>query len=153
MYQIRVHTNSAMLDVSFSGAVSTEEALRAISQGFALAEASSIQRAMCDLRDVTAGLSLDSFSLVAATFVTRLSAAQRIAVICTAGQVAPARHFARVARAGEELGVFTRPDDAEAWLAGVPSQRLSRTALHHLGAFETGPAAAPALERRSRRSA
>ena len=134
MYTIRVRPDGSTLDVTFSGEVPTSEALRAVSQGFALAEAGNIQRAMCDLSEVAAGPDLDTFSIIAASFVTRLLPGQRIAVLCSPAQLPMARRFSRFAEVGEELGVFTRLADADDWLRGVPEQRLSETALRHLGA-------------------
>jgi hypothetical protein len=135
MYAIRVREGGDVLEAKFSGEVTTSEVLRAVSQGFALAEAGSIGRALCDLRALTAG-PLPSISIIAASFVARLDAGDRVAIVCTAEQLAHTRQFARFARVGEELGVFTRESDAEQWLMAGVSGRISRTALHHMGAFE-----------------
>lgn len=134
MYSIRVRPGSATLDIAFSGEVPAAEALRAVSQGFALAEAGSIQRALCDVRSVAAGPDLDALPMIAASLVTRLAAGERVAVLCLQEQLSVARRFARFARIGEELAVFTRLVDADEWLAAVPQQRLSPTALRHLAA-------------------
>jgi len=135
MYAIRVRERGDVLEVVFSGEVTTSETLRAVDQAFALAEAGEITRAICDLRNVAAG-PMPSISIIAVSFATRLSPGQRVAITCSESQLAHTRQFARFARIGEELGVFTRTDDAEAWLEAGPTRRLSRTAMHHLGAFD-----------------
>jgi hypothetical protein len=140
LYSIRVQADSATLAVVFSGGVPVAELLRAVSQGFALAEAGDIQRALCDLRQVVDGPNLDTFSVIAATFVTRLEPGQRVAILCAPAQLPLARRFARFASIGEELAVFTRAADADEWLAGTPERRLSSTAVRHLQTAAPPPA-------------
>jgi len=135
MYAIRAGADRGVLEAVFSAHVPTEEALRAISQAFVLAEAGGISRALCDVRGVDAGLTHGSLSVIAASFVARFFAGQRIAMLCTPEQLPLARHFARFARIGEELGVFTREPDARAWLESVPARTVSATALRHMKAM------------------
>ncbi|MGE0599198.1 MAG: hypothetical protein AB7J35_07865 [Dehalococcoidia bacterium] len=135
MYSIRVRADVEVLEAVFTASVTTEEALRAVSQAFVLAEAGNISRAICDLREVEDGLPHGSLSVIAASFTSRLSAGQRIAMLCTPEQLPVARRFARFARIGEELGVFTRAADADAWIESAPSTRLSETMLRHMRAI------------------
>ncbi|MGE3073577.1 MAG: hypothetical protein AB7N24_05745 [Dehalococcoidia bacterium] len=135
MYSIRVQADVEVLEAVFTGSVSTEEALRAVSQAFVLAEAGNLSRAICDLREVEDGLPHGSLSVIAASFTARLNSGQRIAMLCTSEQLPVARRFARFARIGEELGVFTRAADAEAWIESERSARLSETMLRHMRAI------------------
>ena len=135
MYVIRVRPGGEVLEAAFEGRMLTGEALRAVSQGFALAEAGNIARALADVTALEGGP--ESLMLLAAALGIRISPGQRIAIHCRAEQLPEARRFARFAGANAPLGVFTRADDAEEWLAGRSQQRLSHTALRHLGAFET----------------
>lgn len=132
MYAIRASDESDLLEAVFSGSASLDEILRAVSQAFSLAEAGGIVRAICDVRDIEAGLTQSSLPLIAAAFTVRFSAGQRVAVLCTPEQLPFTRRFARFARIGEELGVFTRRSDAEEWLARTPPRRLSETVLRHM---------------------
>lgn len=132
MYQIRVRPDGSAIDVTFSERLPAEEVLRAISQAFALASAGNVTRALCDLRGVVSGPAVEALAPIAASLRGRLFLDQRVALLCEAGQLALARRFARAARAGTELGVFTREEDARSWLAGAGRQRLSSTALRHL---------------------
>ncbi len=141
MYALRVRADVEVLEAEFSGTVTTEEALRAVSQAFILAEASNVTRAICDLREVENGLAHGSLSVIAAGFTARLRAGLRIAVVCTPAQLPVARRFARFAKIGEELGVFTRATDARAWIASSPNGRISETLLRHMRAIVEDAAA------------
>ena len=146
MYTIRVSRDGETLEATFSGEVTTSEALRAVVQAFTLAEAGNISRALCDVGAIEAG-PLPSVSVIAAAFATRCEPGQRIALLCSPEQLPQARKFARFAGVGEELGLFTRMDDAQSWLAAGPRQRLSPTALQHLVDPESGQEAAAAALR------
>lgn len=132
MYAIRVRADGNVLEAAFSGSVTTEEVLRAVSQAFVLAEAGGISRAICDLREVVDGVGNGSLSIIAASFTARFHAGQRISMLCTHEQLPTARRFARFARLGEGFGVFTRESDAITWLESVPSHRISETMLRHM---------------------
>lgn len=135
MYAIRVGAEGEVLEAVFSGSVPPGEVLRAVSQAFVLAEAVGIRRAICDTRDIETGLTRTNLSLLAAGFSGRVSVGQRVAVLCTPEQLRFTRRFARLARIGEEFGVFTRPTDAEEWLARVPQRHPSETMLRHMKAL------------------
>lgn len=134
MYVIRVRPGGEMLEAVFEGPMPIEEALRAVSQGFALAEAGKIGRALVELSGPDGGP--ESVLPLAAAFRMRLGPDQRVALLCAAEQLPGARRFARLTGVRDGLGIFTRAEDAEEWLAGRTEQRLSHTALRHLGAFE-----------------
>ncbi|MGB4862342.1 MAG: hypothetical protein WBO97_07780 [Tepidiformaceae bacterium] len=150
MYAIRVRVDGNVLEAAFSGLVTTEEALRAVSQAFVLAEAANISRAVCDLRGVDEGLSPGSISIIAASFSARFHPGQRIAILCTPAQLPVARRFARFAQIGEGFGVFTREADAETWLQRAPSHRISETMLRHMRAIvQDEPPAEDGIRRHS----
>jgi hypothetical protein len=138
MYAIRVRPGGEVLEAAFEGRVLTEEALRAVSQGFVLAEAGNISRALVDVTALGGGP--EGLMLLAATFGLRVAPGQRVAVLCRPEQLRGARQFARFTGANATLGVFTRPEDAEEWLAGGHSQRLSHTTRRHLAGSEAEPA-------------
>lgn len=150
MYALRVRADGDVLEAVFTGSVTTEEVLRAVSQAFVLAEASNVTRAMCDLREVADGLPHHSLSVIAASFTSRLQTGQRIAMLCTPEQLRVARRFAKFARIGEELGVFTRESDAQEWAGGAATARVSETMLRHMRAImeDAGTASEQPQERR-----
>lgn len=144
MYAIRVQVEEGRLDVRASGLVAPEEALRAVSQAFVLAEAGGITRATCDLTAVEGGGS--SIVVLGAAFASRVQPSQRVAVLCTKRQIAFCRRLARLSGFGDNLGLFTREQDAVAWLGSVRRpQGISGTARRH---FSTGTA--PRSERTQR---
>jgi hypothetical protein len=150
MYAIRTGADDGVLGAEFSGRVSTAEALRAVSQAFALAEAGHLTRAVCDIRGIEAGPDPSSLEVIATSVSSHLAGGRRIALLCTIRQLRLARKFARLTGAREEIGLFTRPVDAEAWLSGRPVRRLSRTALRHMEAPALPAEPPPAGERRVR---
>jgi len=130
MYALRIRAGGVVLDAEFSGRVSTEEALRAVSQGFALAEAGNIERSLCDLRGIEEGP--ESLSIIAAAFSTRLMAGQRVALLVHEAQLPTVRRFGTFTHVGGGLGAFSRASDAEEWLAKGPSMQVSTTLRRHL---------------------
>lgn len=126
MYAIRASGNT--LQVSFSDVVPTEEALRAISQAFALADAGSIAAAICDLRDITRGPA--NSLVVAAALASRYRMGMRVAFIASPGQVPFIRRVARASGIREGLGVFDSIPRAESWLAARGSE--SRGSRRHV---------------------
>ena len=143
MYAIRARAVDGVLEARFSGNVAPEEALRAISQAFALADAGAIRRGICDLREMRPGAGDVVF--LGAAFAARSTAGQRIAVICSPRQLSLCSRLARLAGYGEQLGIFTREADAEAWLHTAQHERLAQTALRHVVAppTRTGEIAGP----------
>ena len=79
MYAIRVDATRHLLNIDLSGRVTTPEALRAVSQAFALAEASALVAVVCDARKVRRGPG--GLLAVAATISLRLPPGMRIALL------------------------------------------------------------------------
>lgn len=142
MYAIRVLVDEGLLEVTASGYVGPEEALRAVAQGFALAEAGGISRAVCDMTALTHDAS--SIVVLGAAFASRFQPGQRMAVVCNPRQLSLCRKLATLSRFGENFGLFTREADARAWLtAASRATHVSPTALRHLTSSEPGPADSP----------
>lgn len=148
MYVIRVRPGGTVLEATLSDGVDSAEALRAVSQALALAEAGGITRILADVTGMTDG---PDPVVLAAALGKRLDAPMRLAVTCTAGQLAHARRVANLAGAGSNLGVFTRGEDAEAWLASNPGKRVPQTNALHFEAAE--PAVRPETQDGRRASA
>ncbi len=129
MYVIRVRAEDGLLGVSFSGRVSPEEALRAVSQAFALAEAGGIARCICDLRDAEHQPGI--LAVLGAMLAARILPGQRVAVICAPDQLSYCRRLARLGGFDERLGTFTRDEDATEWLQCASQWRLAGPALRH----------------------
>lgn len=130
MYGIRV-VDGVRVEVVFWGWLSTEEALRAVSQAFALAEAGSLDHAICDLRGVDRGP--ESLPVVRAAVAWRMAPRARVALVVAPRQRRLARWFARQAAERGAIGDFLSMADAGAWLApNHPKRRLSSTELRHL---------------------
>lgn len=138
MYAIRARALDGVVEARFSGHVAPEEALRAVSQAFALAEAGEIHRGLCDLRQVShrAGNTI----VLGAAFASRFTQEHRVALICDRRQLSLCRRLTRLAGYGERLGVFTREVDAEAWVASVQRIAPSETALRHVMSDQALPA-------------
>lgn len=136
MYAIRVQVEEGRLAVRASGQVGPEEALRAVSQAFALAQAGSITRATCDLSAVEGGSS--GIVVLGAAFASRVQPSQQVAIVCAQRQVALCRRLARLSGFGDNVGLFTREQDAVTWLGNTRRpQELSGAARRH---FATGTA-------------
>jgi hypothetical protein len=130
MYVIRAATPDA-LTVTFSEKVSTEEALRAISQAFALADAGAITNATCDLRAIERGPG--NALIIAAALASRMSDSMRVAFIVEPAQRPYVRRIARFTGIRTGLGLFESEDEAKSWLSEAPSlrRRISSTELRH----------------------
>lgn len=124
MYSIQDDATTGLIRISLSGRVPTAEAARAVSQAFALAEAGGRQLLLCDLREVTRGPEEPAVlvSLVRAGAAANL----RFAFVGNGKQLRMARKVAHEAGIGLQSGVFTRLDDATAWLAGGAQRKHSR---------------------------
>ena len=83
MYAIRVDAAAEMLRAEASGRVGTDQALRAISQAFALADAGVLARILCDVREVERGPHLGTIS---AALSTRCRRGLRIALLVRSEQ-------------------------------------------------------------------
>jgi hypothetical protein len=133
MYSIRAQ-HGRLLDVELSGRLTTTEALRAVSQSFALAEADGIRRAVCDVRDVERGPG--NLLLVAAIFASRYQPGMRVAVISRPEQFGMVQRFTRYAGARAGVAAFVTPEAAADWLdSDDVAPRLSSGELRHLTAL------------------
>ncbi len=146
MYAIRVDSGQGLLRVEISGKLVTDEALRALSQAFTLAEASDLKAAFCDLRELGRGPA--GTMLLAASLAVRFQTGFRIAFVARSEQLP---FLARLVRAsGIRRGVrsFTVESEGLAWLlaparaARTPSSTVGRHAQHVLAA---AVAAAPPI--------
>lgn len=129
MYVIRVRDEDGLLGVSFSGHVAPEEALRAVNQAFALAEAGGIDRCICDLRELKYGPG--SLVVLGAALAAHIGPEHRIALVCDRRQLSLSRRLARAGGFDERLGTFSREADATDWLQTAFQHRLGSTALRH----------------------
>lgn len=133
MYSIRVDPQHERLVLVFSDGLNTNEALRAVSQGFALAEAGGLTDILCDLRDVVRGPS--NLLVVAASLASHFSEGTRIALVVGEEQVRLVQRFVRFSGVARGINAFLEPAQAEAWLS-MPTRRhqavLSTTGQRHL---------------------
>ncbi|MCC7365422.1 MAG: hypothetical protein IT303_13735 [Dehalococcoidia bacterium] len=150
MYAIRVDESRKLLRVELSGRLTTDEALRAVSQSITLAEASNIRAVVCDLSQLYRGPG--GLLLVSAAIAAGFRPGMRLALV---GRKAHLRAAARVLRfSGLRQGTatFEAPDEAERWLGPAmrPPARISQTELRHattLGLATKNPADAAARRR------
>lgn len=133
MYSIRAQRGE-LLDTELSGRLTTAEALRAVSQSFALAEADGIWRAVCDVRAVERGPG--NLLLVAASFASRYQEGMRVALVSRPEQLALVRRFARYTGSRAGVAAFLTPEAAANWLDSEDvAPRLSSTEQRHLTEF------------------
>ena len=145
MYTIRVDTAAEMLRADASGRIDTEEALRAISQAFALADAGLLARILCDVREVERGPNL---ATVSAALATRCRGGLRIALLIRTEQRAIARKLMRLAGSPPGLRVFESAPGASSWLIPGTAGYASPEQRHLEGLAESreseaGPRRAP----------
>ncbi len=150
MYSIRASTPGS-LTLTFSEHVSTEEALRAVSQAFALADAGTIPKAICDITTVERGPT--GSLVIAAALASRMRSGIRIAFVTTAGQRRYIRRIARFSGIREGLGLFHSVDEASDWLREerASTRKMSSTELRHyreLTRPRNAPGESPAPARR-----
>jgi hypothetical protein len=152
MYTIRAQ-HGGLLDTELSGRLTTTEALRAVSQSFALAEADGITRAVFDVRGVERGPG--NLLLVAAAFASRYQRGMRVALVSRPEQFGLVQRFARYTGARAGVGAFVTPEAAADWLdSEAVAPRLSSTELRHLAdlARQWAPRAADPAADKGRRS-
>ncbi|MBI2767481.1 MAG: hypothetical protein HYX53_16420 [Chloroflexi bacterium] len=146
MYSIRVDSVRNLLVVELTGRVTTAEALRAVSQGFTLAEAGSIWAISCDLTAVRRGPG--GMLVVAAAVASRLREGMQVALI-GGRQRAFAERLMRFSGAPDALHAFDDAAAAQAWLTPLLRKppRISETERRHASTI-VGPAAAATQPRR-----
>ena len=120
-----------MLVAALSGGLGTAEAMRAISQASALAEADGLRLALCDLRAVDRGPS--GTMLVATGLATGFRAGLRVAFAARAEQAPFLQRIIRQSRIRRGIRVFESPEEAEGWLlqAAKPTRRAGSTEARH----------------------
>ncbi|MBE7518135.1 MAG: hypothetical protein HS107_02730 [Thermoflexaceae bacterium] len=122
MYAIRVDTAHGLLQIELSGRLVTSEALRAMSQAFAIAEAGSLNTAICDVRALHRGPA--GSMVVAAALAIRFQKGWKLAFVASESQMRFLGRVIRFSGLREGIRVVSRPEAAEAWL--LPSLRASR---------------------------
>jgi hypothetical protein len=134
MYTIRVDSAQQMLRIEMSGRVTTGEALRALSQAMALADASRISAASCDISEVERGPG--GMLMLAAVFSSRYRSPMRVAFIGEPGQARTAQRFINFTGHSYSMGFFTPSENAGEWLSETPQQAgnvlFSETAERHV---------------------
>lgn len=132
MYTMRVDATTNLLSVECRGRLTTEEALRAVSQAFTLAEAGNIRGMLWDLSQLRRGPG--SLLVVAATLSCRYQPSMRIAFAATGIKLDLARRLIRFSGLRSGLRAFESEREASRWLSPVlarPETRLSDTELRH----------------------
>lgn len=140
MYSIRVNADTNQLLVALSGRLSTNEALRAVSQAFTLAEAGNILAISCDTTQLRRGPA--GVVLVGTALAARYRPGMRIAFIGEGLHRAFAERVARFSGiAATGISAFESTADARAWLAPVLQRtpRLSGTELRHVESLTREP--------------
>lgn len=130
MYVIRADATH-VLHAGFSGRPTTEEALRALSQAFALAEAGGIMLATCDIREVERAPG--NLVVLAAAFAACHVRGMQVAFVSRPEHHTIVRRFTRYTGVRVGLGVFEHPGQAMQWLTGaaVPALRSSTESRHY----------------------
>ena len=132
MYAIRVDASRHMLNVELSGRLTTAEGLRAVSQAFALAEASSLRAVVCDARTLRRGPG--GLLLIAAALSFRLQPGMRIALLGVAGQQALVERLIRYTGSPTGIQFVESASEAETYIEPVlrgSAPVLSSTELRH----------------------
>ena len=117
MYAIRVDASRHILNIELSGRLTTAEALRAVSQAFALAEASSLRGAICDTRELRRGPG--GLLLVAAAIAFGTQPGMRIAFLSRAPQEALLERLIRYSGSPTGLQVVETLAEADAYVEPV----------------------------------
>ncbi len=136
MYTIHVDSRRALLQVELSGRLTTGEALRALSQAMALAEATPVRGALVDLSEVDRGPG--GLLMLAAVFSARYRPPLRVAFVGRPAQAPLVVRFINFTGRQLNLGFFGPADQPEEWVLEAPAlpgrpprKRLSGTAERH----------------------
>ena len=136
MYTIRTDAETQVLRVDLASRLTTGEALRALSQAMALAEASRITAVRVDLSEVERGPG--GLLMLAAVFSSRWQEPMRVAFVGNPRQARFVGRFVNFTGRSHALGFFVASEQPDEWLtsgaAACPadrSPRLSPTAERH----------------------
>jgi len=146
MYTIRV-TPEGRLHAEASGRLSTAEALRLASQGFALADAGAITDLLVDVRGVERGPG--QWLVLGAVVASRMDGPMRLAVVAGPAQEPVVRRILRYAGLRNRAAVVMTEEEAHRWFAGRFRERGREGAVRPAAA-QTAPGAAEAEEFRPR---
>lgn len=132
MYALREDAARKLLRIDFSGRLTTDEALRALSQAFTLTEATDIRGVRCDLTGITRGPG--GLLMIAAALAMRFRPGVRVALLSAEQQIPFAARLVRFSGVSDGMMAFESATEADAWLSVVlPRQnaRISSTARRH----------------------
>jgi len=146
MYTIRV-TPEGRLHAEASGRLSTAEALRLASQGFALADAGAITDLLVDVRGVERGPG--QWLVLGAVIASRMEGPMRLAVVAGPAQEPVVRRILRYAGLRSRAAVVMTEEEALRWFAGRFRERGREGAVRPAAA-QAAPGAAEAEEFRPR---
>ncbi len=148
MYSLREDAASRLLLVELSDRLTTDEALRALSQAFMLTDASKIRGVRCDVTRITRGPG--GLLMVAAALAARYRPALRIAFLAGAEQLPFVTRLIRSSGLRENLRAFESATEADAWLAAIaePRRRFSSTERRHVETMLAAQSGRPALATR-----
>jgi hypothetical protein len=152
VYIIRVDAERPLLNVELSGAVSTEEALRAVAQASTLAEAGHARVIRCDLHPVHEGP--DCTPLVAAALAANYHPSFSVVFVGQEEKLRALRPFLRRLSAIGRVHCFDSNAAAEAFISEECGLRkhLPSTAQRHvddLFATQSPPPGPAAAQRRA----
>lgn len=114
MYTIRIDQSRSLLLIELSERVDTAEAERVLEQALALAEASRIDSALCDVTRLVRGPA--GLLALAASFSLRFVTGMRVAFVGGPYQAGVTRRFRRFTGHPEAVRYFDSETAAEAWL-------------------------------------
>lgn len=117
MYAIRVDDERKLLRVELSSRVTTDEALRAVSQAYTLAEAGGIRAVLCDLSALRRGPG--SLIVVAAALAGGYREGLRVALVGARDRSRMLDRLVRFSGIGPGIDAFATIEDAGAWLRPV----------------------------------
>lgn len=114
MYAIRVEPQNHRLHVVLSGRVTTEEALRALSQSALLLDTDGLSEILCDITEIDRGPG--RLLTIASSLALRMPATARMALITGPQQERITRRILRFSGAGNRARCFSDEDHAMGWL-------------------------------------
>ena len=151
MYMMRIDPSRSVLLIVCSGRLSTDEALRAVSHAYALAEAGGIDAVSCDLTAVRRGPA--SAFRVAAAITSLHHGRVRAAMVIGNRGTAKLQRLIDLTGLKVAVRVFEDQEAAGAWLTGTnePSvPRIGVTEAQHLAGPLSAPFAQKPAQRRPR---